>query len=188
MHLNPKLGICPICHNESGDILLRSTPNGDIRLVEEEDHQKHQLSPSPCKECQSRLDEDYIAFIPVNAQPSGRTISNEVFHDNRASDEIMWLKEKAFTAIFDNEPPKGRVIACEPEVITALKEIRESIAVAIRVEVVGQSVVVLIISPFDMVPQAVSVCIILDDDFIRPHIQIPTLGTGSAVNVFVGPP
>jgi len=124
MHLNPKLGVCPICHNDSGDILLRSLPNGDIRLFEKEDNGPHHvLSPNPCKECEERIGAGYVALIALDPSAiKSDTASSEQIHQSRVGDEIAWIKEEAFKRMFDVAIPAQRVVACEPEVITVLKE------------------------------------------------------------------
>lgn len=124
MHLNPKLGVCPICHNESGDILLRTLPNGNIRLFNgQDDGPRHQLSPNPCPTCQAQLDDDRVALVPVKSTSStSSTVSTEHFHKNRVGDEIAWLKRSAFTRIFNQPCPSSSVIAIEPEVLTLLKD------------------------------------------------------------------
>jgi hypothetical protein len=101
--LNPTLSICITCGEETGEIVLLGG------AYKEEAPMKMVTSIEPCKTCQEKF-KGFVLLVCTdsNRNPLGPT---------------AYIKESAFTQIFDKTlPPKG-IAMIEQEAFTKLKEL-----------------------------------------------------------------
>lgn len=80
------MGLCPICQKENGELLL------DRRLKETFD--RYTITPHPCDACKK----EYLEKGTLLLEKTGR---------------LVVLKDEAFTKLFGDQPPKGKVAFVE---------------------------------------------------------------------------
>lgn len=103
---------CPICliKFDTGTILF------DRRLRDSLNH--HEVTGhSPCKDCQNKLDDNFIALIESEAN-SSRDSSHLL--DVPRTGNIAWLKESAFKEVFNIPVPPKKICFIDPEVFQQL--------------------------------------------------------------------
>jgi len=104
--------ICAICGNEfeTNAILM------DRRLKNSMEHYTV-TGMGHCKDCQAKIDDNYIAFVEVNNILShGDTLKNE--NANRTG-QIVWVKKHVVDEIFSTKTTTPMVFT-EPDVIKYL--------------------------------------------------------------------
>ena len=88
------LAVCPICHEDTGAILL----DRKMRDVFE----RRTITPSPCEACKEKyLSVGVLLFVPDNGS-------------------VAVIKDEAFTRIFNRELPKDKIAFCDYEVLERL--------------------------------------------------------------------
>lgn len=99
------MGCCPICQKENGTILLDTRiRNGKLM----ESLEKYTIDPkNPCDDCRKKyLENGTLLFCPQNG------------------DRIV-LTDVAFTRIFSNPVPKGKIAFCDEDVLNQLNRSME---------------------------------------------------------------
>ena len=106
--------ICSICGNkhDSGAILL------DRRLKDSFEH-KTLTGYDHCKDCQEKLDNQYVALVEVSNEPEGNIMKNE---DAYRTGVLAWVKKHVCDKVF-NVKITTPMVFVQPEVINYMQSL-----------------------------------------------------------------
>jgi len=90
------LAVCPICQKDTGEILL------DKRL--RDTFEMRTVTPDPCDECRKKY------------------LSKGVLLISKDTGDLVVIKDKAFTGMFDKPIPKGKIAFCDQEIINHINK------------------------------------------------------------------
>lgn len=107
--VNPSLGVCPICSEDNGEVLLLGTSLG--RDVEAPHRTVRPLEP--CTKCK----EKYLVVGVMLLEGTRDAKGNPTTTGN-----LIVLTNEAFIRLFNMEPPRKKIALVEPELFARLQE------------------------------------------------------------------
>lgn len=105
-HLETALthSICPICCTETDyQIVLNTTLTKAHADRVKEMHGKATGFSEPCKECQTKIDEGWVALIGIDPEKSSAKDGHVALKDVYRTGKFVWLKRQVAEDVFKEE-------------------------------------------------------------------------------------
>lgn len=103
--------VCPICCAKTNEqILLNQQLTKKAAAQVKEMHGKAIGYSEPCKECQSRIDNGFVALIAIDPSKSNTTEGTVSFNDIYRTGKLAWLKRNVAKESFNWDRPEPFIL------------------------------------------------------------------------------